>query len=321
MQDRISSGSTQTQFPHKLRAAFDELKFVATHPHLAKAIMQWWSPDYTKLFELKKNGSGKQVIMRYSPHVFQGFINLALSAYHMRAELTREQKEAYVAVLTASGLLTAENTGNLLNVSRTTVTAWGARRAPTFPTSRIGGSVNSDTLMLLADWWKNQVEYPNDASKDWMLVSANRKDATWSVLARLTGLSMYEIQRNVRRVESGRTETLNVTVNPTHHVAAPIQADAGVAGHPAPSVQDGPEGPDESEVQADSLLRPPVTDNRGDAFAPAVYLAPVSQADAGDARQPDNAQDGVSPGSEGDRRDGKAAARRPVHAFFQPDAD
>lgn len=316
-----ASASTSIRFPHKLNAAFNELRLSATYPHLAKAIQMWWTDDFTQLFEIKRNGSGKQIVLKYAPQVFLEFISLALSAHHARSELTRDRKEAYVAVMVATGLLTAENAGSLVGASRSSVTQWGAKRSPNFPLSRIGGSVNTDTLTMLAAWWKGKSENPNDASNDWMLISANEKDATWPVLARLTGQSMYEILRNTRRVQSGRTETINVTIN---HIAPSVQTDSGHQGHlPGSSERDSTPRQDLVDYDDPEFggggLKPPIAVDGGDAFASAAYLAPVAETDPSDAGQSGATQDGVHPGGEGDRGDGEEPTGRPVHPFLQPE--
>lgn len=313
------ASSTSIRFPHKLNAAFNELRLSATYPHLAKAIQMWWTDDYTQLFETKRNGSGKQIVLKYAPQVFLEFISLALQAHHSRAELTRDRKEAYVAVMVATGLLTAENAGWLVGASRSSVTQWGTKRSPNFPLSRLGGSVNAETLMMLAAWWKGKSENPNDTSNDWMLISANEKDASWPVLARLTGQSMYEIQRNTRRVQSGRTETISVTIN---HAAPPVQADPGYQGHlPGGSERDSTPRQDLVDYDdpdfAEGGLKPPVAVDGGDAFASAAYLAAVPETDPGNAGQPGATQDGVHPSGEGDRGDGEEQTGRPVHPFLQ----
>lgn len=316
------SASTQIQFPHKLNAAFSELRLPATHPHLIHAIRTWWTDESETLYELKKNGSGKQIVLKYSAPVFLEFCSLALQANNARAGLTKAQKEAYVAVMVALGLITAENAGFLVGASRSTVTAWGVHRSPLFPLRRIGGHVDVDTLGMLSAWWAGKVKDPNDGSNDWMLIAANNRGAAWPVLARLTGMSMYEIQRTTRRVQAGRVGSINVTIN---HAASSVQTDTGSQGHLSSSSESSPEGPDLVDDEYDegefgsSLIKPPVAVDDGDAFASAPYLAAVAEADSGDAGQPDAAQDGIHPSGEGDRRDGEEEADREVHPFFQPE--
>lgn len=315
------ASSTPVQFPHKLDAALSELKLISTHPALFKTLHGWWTDEAEKFFVVKKNGSGKQVVLKYDPLIFLGFIKLALAASTTRADLTRSRKEAYAAVMTASGLFSGENISTLLGVSRTQASAWGVQRSPRYPATRIGGAINHEALHAAAAWWQAKVNKTDSVAAEWLLILANRQGISWTVLARLTGRSMYQMRRDIQRAEHSRVREISIVVN---NPATAEPTDAGSARYlPQRSVsrptesdlsQDGV--PDETGFE-ESLIKPPITDTHGDAFASAAYLSAVPEADSHDAGQPDASEDGVHEGGQSDRRDGSEEADRGVHPFFQ----
>lgn len=314
-----AASSEQTTSPRdQMRKALSNTGIFTSYPEVHKMVLRWFE-DTTlveDLAELKHNGAGKQVVLKYPAHVFMDCIRYAITSYGMRLSFDNRTKSDVARVLMGTCLFNNNNIATILGVSRGTVVAWSPGRPEKFPMQRLGGELTIEALNLILAWWEELIRTPNSTPNGWLLARAYKQGATWPVIARLTGQTVQQAKKVAENTDKENSVVVNVSLEASDPGNPPRVTEPRAEGHPARSSESRPEF-DEPDEPGESLLRPPssVTGN-DDAFAPAVYLASDHEADAGDAGHPDAPEDGLSEGDEGPVGEGTGAAERGVHPFL-----
>lgn len=320
METEVSSVLT-TSLRSQVKSALFATRVGEQYPEMAKAILRWYAKDLgdNELAELKHNGAGKQVVLKYTSAAFMDIIMFANKVAVERYNYTPEQKQEAGRLLIATCLFNHNNVGTLLGVSRSTVLKWSAARPDKFPMQRLGGEISTEALNLILGWWQLLVARPGLMPEGRLLTQAHGRGASWPVIARLTGQTVQQAKRAAVLTEENAV-VVNVHVNSTAEAGHPAEparsAGFRAEGHLAGGSEDRPElhHPDEP---SESLLREAAPVAGDDpAFAPAVYLASDDEADDGDAGHADAPEDGVPAGDEGREREGTGSTERGVHPFL-----
>lgn len=298
--------------------ALNNIKVYDDYPEVHKLVLRWLDHDVDvdELTELKHNGAGKQVVLKYPAHIFMDCIRLAIKVHSIRSTFDNREKSDVARVLMGTCLFNNNNIATILSVSRGTVVAWSPGRPEVFPMQRLGGELTVEALNLILSWWTELLKSPNSTSKGWLLDRAYKEGATWPVIARLTGKTVQQAKKAAENTDKETPVVVNVSLEASDLRDAARSTEPRAEGHPVGSGESRAEY-DEPDVEGESLLRPPSSAaGNADAFAPAVYLASDDEADAGDAGHADAPEDGLHAGDEGPVGEGTGAAERGVHPFL-----
>jgi hypothetical protein len=315
-----AASSEQTTSPHETaKKALNSLKVFETYPEVYRLVLKWHEPglDTGEMAELKHNGAGKQVVLKYPAHVFMDIIRYAITVSTTRRTMDSRVKGDVARVLMGTCLFNNNNLATLLGVSRGTVVAWSPGRPETFPMQRLGGELTPESLHLILAWWEELTKAPNTVPNGWLLRRAVEEGATWPVVARLTGQTVQQAKKAAEaNTDKEEKVVVNVSLEASDQSRAPRNTGSGAEGHPAGGSVGDP-AVDEPDEQGESLLRAPSSVAGDDAaFAPAVYLASDHEADDGDAGHADAPEDGLSSGDEGAGGEGTGGTERGVHPFL-----
>jgi hypothetical protein len=317
-----AASSEQTTSPREqIRATLSNIKIFQDYPEIHRVVLRWYEKDLQveDLAELKHNGSGKQVVLKYPAHVFMDVIRYAIKVSGLRKEFDARTKSDVARVLMGTCLFNNNNLAVLLGVSRGTVVAWSPGRPENFPMQRLGGELTVESLHLILAWWEEMVQAPNLKANGWFLRRAAEQGMTWPVIARLTGQTVQQAKKASLEMidkEGGDQVVINVNLEAGNQGNVARETIPSAEGHPVGGSESSPER-DEPDEQGESLLRAPSSVAGDDAaFAPAVYLASDHEADDGDAGHADAPKDGLSEGDEGAVREGTGGTERGVHPFL-----
>lgn len=317
MASEVSSEQTTSPL-ETAKKALNNAKVFDDYPEVHKLVLKWYSPelDVDEMADLKHNGAGKQVVLKYPAHLFMDIIRYAIKVSTLRKSMDQRVKSDVARALMGTCLFNNNNLATLLGVSRGTVVAWSPGRPEAFPMQRLGGELTVESLHLILAWWEELAAAPTMQPNGWLLRRAVDEGATWPVIARFTGQTVQQAKKAADNTDKENPVVINVNLESSDQSRAPRNTDSGTEGHPAGG-SDRRTPVDEPDEQGESLLRPPssvVGDNA--AFAPAVYLASDDEADDGDAGHADAPEDGVPAGDTGSVGEGTGAAERGVHPFL-----
>lgn len=319
MDTETEASSEQTTSPRELmKKALANMRVFDDYPEVHKLVLRWYedSLDVEELTELKHNGAGKQVVLKYPAHCFMDIIRYAIKVYGVRRTFDNREKSDVARILMGTCLFNNNNIATILSVSRGTVVAWSPGRPEKFPMQRLGGELTIESLNLILAWWEELVRTPTGTPNGWLLARAFKEGATWPVIARLTGQTVQQAKKAADNTDKENPVVINTSLKASDPGDTPRVAKPRAEGHPSGGGESRPQHDDPDE-QGESLLRPPSSvSGDGDAFAPAVYLASDHEADAGDAGHADAPEDGLHTGDEGAEREGTGGTERGVHPFL-----
>lgn len=317
-----AASSEQTTSPRdQIRSALNNVRVFQDYPEVHRIVLRWYDQDLNveELAELKHNGAGKQVVLKYPAHIFMDVIRYAIKVSGLRKEFDTRTKSDVARVLMGTCLFNNNNLAVLLGVSRGTVVAWSPGRPENFPMQRLGGELTVESLHLILAWWEELTQAPNLKANGWFLRRAAEQGMTWPVIARLTGQTVQQAKKaslDLIDKDGGEQVVINVNLEASDQGDIAREPEPRAEGHLAGGSEGGPEL-DEPDEQGESLLRAPSSVAGDDAaFAPAVYLASDHEADDGDAGHADAPEDGLSAGDEGAEREGTGGTDRGVHPFL-----
>lgn len=315
-----ASSEQMTSPRDQVRAALSNVKVFEEYPEVHRLVLRWYedSLQVEDMAELKHNGAGKQVVLKYPANIFMDVIRYAIKVSSLRKSYDPRTKSDVARVLMGTCLFNNNNLATLLGVSRGTVVAWSPGRPEKFPMQRLGGELTVESLHLILAWWDELSQAPNLKANGWLLRRAAEEGMTWPVIARLTGQTVQQAKKASLDItdKEGEKVVINVSLEASDQSGLARESAARTEGHLAGGSEGSPER-DEPDEQGESLLRAPSSVSGDDAaFAPAVYLASDDEADDGHAGHADAPEDGLSSGDEGSEREGTGGTDRGVHPFL-----
>jgi len=283
------------------------------YPTLIGVVKQWLDDDdVTKLYNLRRNGTGQQITFNYPSNLYIEVLKLYVETYHRRGQMDRHEKRAAATVLVATGLVNLSNLTYLFNVGRSTVQSMKIPKPGRFPLKRLGGDLPLDAVGSLIEWWKLRQDEPTSAHGR-LIQSAVDKGADWPVVARFTARTVAAAKKSAETKEKEPDFVI-----PINHGGSAGSTESDAGGRTEDRRQSGAHNDfagfgDEAEFR----LVPASVDG-GDAYKSAADLLAQHEADAGDAGQPDALEAGFFAGFEGDQREREGGADRGTHPFLQP---
>lgn len=279
------------------------------YPAIHGIVGAWLKDGVENLYDLRRNGTGKQIVFTYPPVVYTETLKLYVETFHRRNNMDKSERRAVATVLVSTGLINRSMLTYLFGVGRSSVQSWKVESPERFPLKRMGGDLPVDAVPSLMAWWVARQTEDGSAHGQY-IHAAVAAGADWPVVARFTA-------RTVAGAKKAKEKEPELVVTVDHSSPARV-AIANPGGRAEDSRQSGAHNDfagfkDEPEF---SLVPAPV--DGGDAYKSAADLLAEHEADAGDAGQPDAPEAGFFAGFEGDQREREGGADRGTHPFLQP---
>lgn len=282
------------------------------YPAIHGIVIAWLSDNTDGLYNLRRNGTGQQIVYTYPAVVYTETLKLYVDTFHRRRQLDKTQRRAVATVLCATGLINRSMLTYLFGVGRSTIQAMKVPTPSAFPLKRMGGNLTVDAVPHLMSWWVAREIDPVSAHGQY-IHAAVEAGADWPVVARLTARTVAGAKKSK---ETQEKEPELVIALDHGRTAGNTEPDAG--GRTEDRRQSGANNDfagfsDEPEF---SLVPAPV--DGGDAYKSAADLLAQREADAGDAGHADAPEAGFFAGFEGDSGEREDRADRGTHPFLQP---
>lgn len=282
------------------------------YPAIHGIVTAWLGGNTDGLYNLRRNGTGQQIVYTYPPVVYTETLKLYVDTFHRRRQLDKTQRRAVATVLCATGLINRSMLTYLFGVGRSTIQAMKIPAPVAFPLKRMGGDLTVDAVPHLMSWWAAREIDPVSAHGQY-IHAAVEAGADWPVVARLTARTVAGAKKS-KETQEKETDF----VIPINHSGAAGSTESDAGGRTEDRRQSGAHNDfagfgDEAEFR----LVPASVDG-GDAYKSAADLLAQHEANAGDAGQPDASETGFFAGFEGDQREREGGADRGTHPFLQP---